>query len=85
MRHDLLMSEPVRSTIRDLAERRLLELPETSAEERERTKKKLEKQLKDVADGLAQELVTRMDSLRFLRFFGAAVNVSALSYLARQR
>jgi hypothetical protein len=90
MRHDLLNSQAVRFRIRNLAERRLNELPATNTHERQKARLKLENQLHDVAEGLAKELVARMDSLcapahrstdvsltrcsRFLRFFGATIN-----------
>lgn len=39
-----------------------------------RKKKEMEKQLRQVAEGMADKMIAKQDSVSFLRFFGATVN-----------
>ncbi|GAA5851497.1 hypothetical protein JCM8547_001112 [Rhodosporidiobolus lusitaniae] len=70
----VLSSSQVNNRIKDVAVARLatLNLPEGPVKEKKRTQ--IDKNLRDEARKLADGLVAKMDSVRFLRFFGAIVN-----------
>ncbi|SCV69844.1 BQ2448_1238 [Microbotryum intermedium] len=70
----ITMAPQVRKKIKQLALERLesLDLPPTA--DREKKLAQLEKQLTEVSLQFADGMVAKMDSVRFLKFFGATVN-----------
>lgn len=70
----LLDSPVVQKKVRQLADQRLDALNLPPEADREARRRKLEKQLKGVVTQVADGLVAKMDSVRFLRFFGAVTN-----------
>ncbi|KAL8292445.1 hypothetical protein RQP46_001057 [Phenoliferia psychrophenolica] len=71
---DLLQSGPVTAKIRELSETRLATLNLPPGVDHERKLADLESQLNDVTYDMALNLCAKMDSVPFLRFFGAIVN-----------
>ncbi|GAA5915410.1 hypothetical protein JCM6882_001416 [Rhodosporidiobolus microsporus] len=70
----IMSSRQVNAQIQRVTEARMaaLSLPDETARERE--KKKIQEGLRKQARKVAEGLVARMDSVRFLRFFGAMTN-----------
>jgi len=70
-----MTSPQVQAKQRQVVEDRLaaLHLPD-NAKLRHKKKEQIEKQVRAETAKIAEGLVTRMDSVRFLRFFGALVN-----------
>jgi hypothetical protein len=75
----------VNRRIRRLAETRLKQLSLPDTIDRDRKLVELEEQLRDVARSMAVKMVSKMDSIQFLRFFGASVSVGVVQVLVMKR
>lgn len=69
-----LTAHSVTAKIRQLSEERLEKLHLPPDTDREAKLRSLERQLGEVTFKIADGLVAKMDSVRFLRFFGASTN-----------
>ncbi|KPV77785.1 uncharacterized protein RHOBADRAFT_48040 [Rhodotorula graminis WP1] len=70
----ILTSQQLEKRIRFVADARVAQLGLPDGPERVRKRAQIEKELRKSAARIADGLVAKMDSVRFLRFFGAVVN-----------